>query len=155
MIFRAAQLDDLKALSDLWEERRIIQAQTDPQLSIRANEKENWRARMESLISVGSAGHVIVGEKEESIVGFIAGDFIESSTGRVLDLALDAHTYHGGLGRELVAALRAWYVTQHTSTLVVCIPRFQAVEQAFWRSLGAREADVNLPCAAEYVWLQL
>lgn len=150
-----AHIDDIGGLGDLWEERRIIQAQADPRLALKPGERANWEALMKYLIAGEIDGRVMVAIKDGALIGFIAGDIVDTRVGRVRDLTLDAHTYHGGLGRELVGALRAWYAERNITQMAICVPRFHAVEQAFWRSLGADEWHAQWECSAEYIWLLL
>ena len=59
--------------------------------------------------------------------------------GMITELALDLHTYHGGIGRQLVEALRGWFASHGVSRFVVYVACRHATEQAFWRALGGRE----------------
>jgi hypothetical protein len=59
--------------------------------------------------------------------------------GFITEMAIDTHVYQGGLGRNLVQALRAWFIERDVAHTAVFAPHDLAMEQAFWRSLGARE----------------
>jgi hypothetical protein len=59
--------------------------------------------------------------------------------GLITEIAIDAHGYHGGVGRKLVSALRDWFSEQGAQQTVIWTPHYDAVAQAFWRSLGAAE----------------
>lgn len=155
MKLRAATMDDLATMTEFWQERRTIQAQTDARLSIEPGEYEQWQRKMSRLITGEVAGRLIVAEGEAGICGFIAGEIGENDVGVIHDLILDAHTYHGGLGRELVSTLREWFSAHGLQQMIVCTPRYYAVEQAFWHSLGAEEWQSGYDSPAEYVWMVL
>lgn len=74
---------------------------------------------------------VLVAENHDHIIGYIVG----SVAGIVYDIALDAHTYHAGLGRALWQSLRAWFAQHHLDPITIRVPRHFPVEQAFWRAL--------------------
>ena len=84
-------------------------------------------------------------ENEGGLVGYIAGWLLPmpgvtpGQIGLVTEIALDAHGYHGGAGRELVGALRRWFEGKGAGQMAVASPHYDAVAQAFWRSLGAVE----------------
>lgn len=139
----------------LWEERRVIQAQADARLAITTGEREQWQNQLTLTLSDAVLGTVIVAAQDGDISGFVYGVPDEKGAGCICDLVLDAHTYHGGLGRLLVAAIREWFVAHDLVPLVVCVPRYHAVEQAFWRSMGAQVWESGRECPVEYVWMTL
>lgn len=79
------------------------------------------------------------------VVGFVAAwhgrwpyGTLPGGLGVIDALALDAHRYHAGLGRGLAYAARDWLNAQGVTTIRACVPRYHAVEQAFWLALGAQ-----------------
>ena len=84
-------------------------------------------------------------QRDTALIGYIVGwvqpmpGLAPDRIGLITEIAIDAHGYHGGVGRALVAALRAWFREQNAEQIAVWTVRNDAVSQAFWRSLGARE----------------
>lgn len=167
MVIRRAQPQDLPGLADLWHERRVLQAQADPRLRLAPDEREAWVQGVDAALTDATLC-VLVAENprhgETSPAGFAIGCVVEGRCGEVRALVLDAHRYHAGLGRELLSALRTWFDTQGVSPIVVSVARNHAVEQAFWRSLGAQELHDLSTCAGEghvlaqsqgFVWMRL
>ncbi len=78
-------------------------------------------------------------------VGYIVGwlqpvpGIVPGQIGLVSEIAIDAHGYYGGAGRELAGRLRAWFAERGAQQMAVVTPHFDAVSQAFWRSFGAAE----------------
>jgi GNAT superfamily N-acetyltransferase len=158
MEIRPAQHSDIAQLNVLYEERRILLAQSDSRMTV---VPVDWSQRF-------SQGWVMVaGEENGRIIGYIAGYMINEDqtedrapatppTGVIEELALDAHKYHGGLGRQLYQRLRRTFDENGCSPILVRVPRFHAVEQAFWRSLGAQPHTDHLrKSTASEVWMRL
>lgn len=154
---RRATLTDLTAIEFLRQERRVLLQQSDPRLTVALSDPS---AAIQSL-----QGCVLVAYHSERMIGYIVGWVDQtplgpfpSGEGWIAELTLDAHQYHGGLGRALYQALRAWF-DQHTiQRLWLQLPRYHAVEQAFWRSLGAvsvPELPDPLVNTAALVWMRI
>jgi ribosomal protein S18 acetylase RimI-like enzyme len=135
---RPATLDDTPSLNFLRQERVVLLQQSDSRLTA-------------PTLNFASALHdshcaVLVGEQEGRIAGYTVG-YVEMcpmgalppGVGYIAELTLDAHRYYGGLGRMLYRALRDWFSQRGVTRVIVHVPRYHAVEQAFWRSLGAVE----------------
>jgi hypothetical protein len=76
------------------------------------------------------------------VMGWILSNppgLLPEKIGVISDMTLDAHQYQGGLGRSLVKAAREWFAEQQIENVIVHVSHRHAVEQAFWRSLGALE----------------
>ena len=134
---RTATLDDRPRLLHLWQERRVILNQSDARFTApTAADRDAWHTQMTERIT--TAGHtVLVGiTQKNEIAGFISGE-ARAGVGVIEDIALDAHTYHPGLGRDLLQHLRAAFTENGITTLRVIVPRYHAVEQAFWLALRA------------------
>lgn len=160
MHIRGVQQEDLNALAELWLERRVLQGQADARLAPRREERAAWLAQAETELDNPSSV-MLVAEDHDSgdgvaPVGFAAARMLDKQRGEIISLVLDAHTYHPGLGRDLVETLRAWLAQQGAVSIVTQVPRFHAVEQAFWRSLGAHDADdPSLEQSPAYLWMSL
>jgi GNAT superfamily N-acetyltransferase len=152
---RPALPHDTPSLQFLRQERAVLVQQSDPRLLLPAFE---IAAAIEDLHAA-----VIVGEEDGHIAGYIVG-FIKNSPlgtlptgiGYIAELTLDAHKYHGGLGRVLVRALNEWFRERNVYRKVVYVPRYHAVEQAFWHSVGAKEDPTPLfDRSPALVWMVL
>lgn len=145
LIIRPATEDDLPELARLWHEKTTLQQQFDRRLALAADSRAAWQARMAGWLREGGCG-VFVAVNEGGLLGYIIGweqdtapGLAPEKLGAVTDIALDAHRYQGGAGRALVAALRAWFAARGVEQMVAYAHHASAVEQAFWRSLGATE----------------
>lgn len=139
---RAAIETDIPALVQLWHEKTLLQA--DRRLQPVPGARDAWSTEARSWLSDPRCAF-FVAERDSSVIGYIVGwvQPIPAVTlpriGLITEIAVDTHGYHGGVGRLLVEALRAWFREQRIDQLAVWSPRFDAVGQAFWRSLGAAE----------------
>ncbi|NDJ60336.1 MAG: GNAT family N-acetyltransferase [Chloroflexi bacterium] len=143
LTIRTATPADLPELVELWHEQRLLRAQSDRRFQPTPNARAEWSAQAQSWIADANCGW-FVAEHAHRPVGHIIGwlqpappGVSTASFGAITDIAIDLHGYHGGVGRGLVDALRAWFAEHKVQQVIVWVPRRQAVEQAFWRSLGA------------------
>ncbi|GAB4312997.1 MAG: hypothetical protein Kow00117_05680 [Phototrophicales bacterium] len=145
MNIRQATQADLPGIRHLWQEYITILSQADARFKPLLQTTAEWEARLLERIE-----HVYICEKDGKIIGYLAGDATETLA-TIDEIALDAHTYHSGLGRALV---NAWYRAHPNLPLRVHVPRYHAVEQAFWRALGAKEVH-TWQTPPEKIWMIL
>jgi ribosomal protein S18 acetylase RimI-like enzyme len=135
---RSATPKDLAQLQALHQERIVLLRQSDPRCDFPVEKVAAWLENTDCTLYVG--------EQNGEIVGYVVGwvnhspfGILPPDTGLISELTLDAHKYHGGLGRTLFTTLCEWFSDQDIKQVIVIVPRYHAVEQAFWRALGASE----------------
>lgn len=132
---------DLAELQHLYDERIALLLQGDRR--IRPADVQ-WLDRADGCVWVGridgiTAGYISVWWRD--------------ALWTVDHMALDAHTYYPGLARALVAMVRDAANAQGMTEILVNIPSYDPVEQAFWRSMGANNAERR--SAPGYQWMQV
>lgn len=142
MEIRSATEKDLAQLEALHRERVVLLRQSDPRCDFPVENITTWIENTDCTLYVG--------DQDGQVVGYIAGwvhhspfGVLPPDTGLISELTLDAHKYHGGLGRTLFTTLCEWFSDQDIKQVVVVVPRYHAVEQAFWRALGANEGKTQ------------
>jgi hypothetical protein len=139
---RAATATDLPALAHLWHEKMVLQA--DHRTAPAADARAGWVSAAQTWLEDARCGF-FAAERDGVLVAYIVGwvqplaGLTPSHVGLITDIAIDAHGYHGGVGRGLVDALRGWFVGREVQQMVVWAAHYDAVAQAFWRSLGAAD----------------
>jgi GNAT superfamily N-acetyltransferase len=141
MRIRLAAEADLAGLRHLYNERMALLAQGDRHISAEAVQ---WLDR--------ESGGVWVGDADDMPAGYVSV-WRAASEWRIDHMALDAHTYHPGLARALINAVRDAAHRDGASYILVRVPTSHPVEQAFWRALGA--VRVNHPAQRGYQWMQV
>lgn len=149
MRLRPASDTDLPQLAQLWQEYRVLLCQSDPHFEALLPDHNSWLHQI-SAVMADPECIVVAAEADDGLAGFIIARVLDDETGLVESLVLDAHRYHGGLGRELVRAMRAWLAQREVKRVFVRVPRHHAVEQAFWLSLGGREVEA----VDKYHWME-
>ena len=147
---RPAIPDDSQILSHLQYEYRVILSQSDPRFAAVIQQQTDWTTLIQDNTRAVLVGLVDSG----NIAGYIHGH-VEASTGIMDEMVLDAHQYHGGLGRLLWKHLNIWFRTQGATSHHIFIPRYHPVEQAFWRALGAEDLQKEVSCPPEMTTLTL
>lgn len=149
---RTAYSNDLNNLANLWYEQMVIRSQAAG-LSFH-NTREEWITLASDWI-VQKSVVIYVAETDGEVTGFVLGH-VEDNTGHIDDMVMDAHTYHGGQGRRLFHTIRDWLNTHTVERIIIHTPRYHAVEQAFWRSLGAVETEwKDAPCPPGMMYMTL
>lgn len=144
IVIRPAESADLPLLADLWQEHMTLFAQ-DSRFALAENGRDRWRAGWGERMN--QSDHALFcALVDDQLVGYGAGQIQPAPLGLqfdyvgvVLEMAIDAHGYYGGAGRDLVEALRRWFREHEVNQIVVAVPRNAVVDQAFWRGLGAAE----------------
>jgi GNAT superfamily N-acetyltransferase len=149
----------MPGLADLRRERLALLSQIDSRFRAHAARIESWSERMTDLIG---AGDVFVAADGDSVTGYVTVQRPpdDATIALIDDIALDAHRYLGGVGRELVRAARANAEQWDCTVVLVRVPRFYPVEQAFWRALGARidqerRIGISMEDTPEFTWMTL
>ena len=118
--------------------------QVDHRTALAPNARELWMAAAQKWLDEARCGF-FAAERDGDVIGYVVGwlqpmpGLMPEQIGLITEMAIDAHGYHGGVGRGLVSALRDWFSAQGAKQTVVWAAHFDAVSQAFWRSLGAAE----------------
>lgn len=139
---RAATATDIPALADLWHEKTVLHA--DRRTALAPNARQAWTAAASTWLDDARIGF-FVAVRDDDLIGYVVGQLqpmpgmMPEQMGLIVDIALDTHGYHGGAGRAMVSALKDWFSANGANRTAVWTPHFDAVGQAFWRSLGASE----------------
>jgi ribosomal protein S18 acetylase RimI-like enzyme len=143
-IVRRAQSGDLEELSRLWQERIAVYHKHDPRLGAHSTRLADWRSAIHTWMKRDEAA-VHVADRDGQLIGYIVGWvwlqpplFEPHKLGLVTELSVDGHCKQGGVGTQLLTSLRGWFKAQHVHHVEVRVARQQAIEQAFWRSVGAQ-----------------
>lgn len=139
---RPATEADLPELARLWYEKAALPG-ADRRLTLLPDGRVRWTEAMRRRLADPSALE-LVAERDAVARGYLVAGLQPGPPGFapellcvITDMALDLHHYQGGLGRALVETARAWGKSHGAAGLVAQVPHRSAVEQAFWRSLGA------------------
>lgn len=140
---RLVTIPDIPLLAQLWLERMAIIGQADARFLPTEQNQTQWSQHARSWVEAPNYYFALAqqaGEIQGYVLGRIEQDFdwlSRPKTGHILQLILDAHTYHGGLARLLVQHVTEWFATHDAHDVVVHVPTFAPVEQAFWRAMKA------------------
>jgi GNAT superfamily N-acetyltransferase len=137
---RAAAIDDLSRLSQLWYEHATLLVQQDGRWSLQSDARDAWERAAQAWLGDDDAC-VLVAQIEIEIVGFIIVTiqpapigFMPEVLGTVHVMALDAHRHAPGAARLLLADARDWLASKGVDQMVVDVPKRAAIDQAFWRA---------------------
>lgn len=153
MDIRPALESDSAGVASLRDERTGLLRQSDPRTP----------APSVPVATLLESAVVLVAVVDARLVGYIAAWVGETPYGvlpadaaLIDEIALDAHQYHGGLGRRLLTTVRQTLAADGIESVWVAVPQYRAVEQAFWRAAGASvvAASPFEPRPAT-VWMQL
>lgn len=145
-----AQVADIPNMARLWYEKMVLQAQFDRRFVLLPDSPARWSVEVSRWLT-DSRCAVFVAERDGKLIGYIIGriqpgppGMSPEIIGAITELTIDPHSQEGGLGRLLLQPLHEWFAARGISIIVVYVPHRQAVEQAFWRALGATDWLDNL-----------
>lgn len=143
MKIRVAESSDLEPASQLWFDRMNLLQQTDWQIKLLPDAKEDWRTKASSWIADDQV-RFLVAENNEELIGLIAVGLAKGMPGlypqrkaALLDMAVDLHATHRGLGKQLLDMAKRWLSAKNVTELEVDVPAHYPVETVFWRAQGA------------------
>lgn len=147
---RIAFPTDFAAMYALWYDRAALLIQVDPRALLPDQVEQRWMQHYHRLVSAERV-RIAVAVEAERVIGYAVGRWDEDAMlvreAEIELMAIDLHAPHRGAARALVGMLRAWFTTEGVSRILVRVPRYSAVEQAFWHAQGARAWD-------EVLWLK-
>lgn len=135
--------NDQHKLAALQQERAVLIQQANPRATAAS---QDLQAVLHDPTYV-----IVLAAQDDHPTGYIIGQVLDDETALVHEMALDAHTYHAGLGRTLWQQLAATFTDRQ---VYIRVPRYFPVEQAFWRSLGARHTEWKA-APQEFMWMTL
>jgi L-amino acid N-acyltransferase YncA len=140
---RRAASGDISRLAELWHEKRTLLQQSDHRFGSLPGDSAAWAESAGEWLARDDCA-VFVGERDDQIAGYVVGwlqtgppSLLTQHLGIITELVIDTHTYQGGLGTLLLRSIQDWFKQSGVHNVVAYAPHYHAVEQAFWRALGA------------------
>lgn len=144
MNIRPAKQSDLSTISFIWYERIALLQQTDSYFTSLPNAVQVWEQQANLWIDDSTVGFYVA-EHETHIIGYIIITIVDGPVGlqpkqigKIIDMGLDLHQAHRGLGGNLLDQAKSWLAEQGIRILTVDLPARYPVEEAFWRGVGAK-----------------
>ncbi|MCA9915554.1 MAG: GNAT family N-acetyltransferase [Anaerolineae bacterium] len=144
MHIRQAHPEDIPLLSEFWYDQMAIWQQNNRLLRLLPDARDRWEAATSEQLQ-SEAIVFLTAEIENTLVGGIIGEIVPNlpgvapqQIGLIRDLIVDNHSELGrGVGRELLEACITVLRERGIQQVQVRIPTQAAVQQAFWRGVGA------------------
>lgn len=140
---RPVALPDLEVLAQFWQEHMALRQQTEPAVRLLPDGHELWCAAAARWLEDAACGFFVAVDDGRP-VGYIAGWLRDGPPGLdparyglVAELVMSLHSYHGGAARQLAQHLLGWFARHGMTKVLIAVPHRSAVQQTFWRSLGA------------------
>jgi hypothetical protein len=144
MNIRPAQQSDLSTVSFIWYERIALLQQTDSYFTPLSDAVQIWEQQANLWIDDSTVGFYVA-EHETNIIGYIVITIVDGPVGlypkyigKLIDMGLDLHQAHRGLGGNLLDQAKSWLTERDIRILTIDLPARYPVEEAFWRSHGAK-----------------
>ena len=144
---RPAKPEDIPQLAEYWYDNAVLFQQMQPGVMLAPDAISQWQQAAEGWLLAEDVIFLTGLTENGYIVGGIIAAICPNHPGfapdqyaRLLEIVLDIHTPHtqGGTGGILLDALRNALVDREITRLEVMAPVQIAVQQAFWRSAGAK-----------------
>jgi ribosomal protein S18 acetylase RimI-like enzyme len=152
MMIRTALASDAVAIGKLWEKLVMYHRELDQDMpQATANGAELYGRNLRSRLN-DSHTRVFVAEEDGRVVGYVLGVvvdllpeiFEQELSGFLADIYVD-EAYRGrGIGRDLVAALAAWFRDQGVRYFDWHVAAANQEALAFWEHIGARPTQIRM-----------
>lgn len=144
MHIRQTLPEDIPLLSEFWYDQMAIWQQNNRFLRLLPDARSAWEVAAAEQLQLESS-IFLAAEMENTLIGGIIGAIVPNlpgiapqQIGSIRDLIVDTHTEIGrGAGRALLDACLAAMREHGIQQIQVQIPAQAAVQQAFWRGVGA------------------
>ena len=155
LVIRRAQAADSDRLLVIWQEVSELLTNADRRWKLALNAGEAWSAALSGWLTNEDTA-VFVIERKSVVIGYVVGQiapnapgFAPAHIGLVVDLAIDPHGRgDGGVGTQLVGALKVWFKERGITQLEARVPTSQPIAQTFWRASGAS-------VLSNHMWIKL
>lgn len=106
--------------------------------------------------------HVWVAEKHDCLIGYVISWYHNSPYGKldadtliIDEIVLDLHHHHQHVAEQLLDTAIKYF--GNIQTIFIRVPKFFAVEQAFWRAKQAIsvDSDIRLTRSHAHEWMKL
>lgn len=141
---RRAHRSDAESLLAIWKEAAEALVKADPRFKLTEESPARWRDGLLAWLGRPDMAVFVAERSDGQVIGYIIGTLAENTPGLVperyglvSDLAVDYHAKSGGIGRQMLEALKGWFVSQQVSHMEARVPFHHPVAQAFWRAIGA------------------
>jgi ribosomal protein S18 acetylase RimI-like enzyme len=149
LITQLMQAGDVPVLSEFWYDHMALLVQTNPRIRLLPDARVRWEQAVQDWLTqpryvcqTARAGDEVIGGMIAVIVPPAPG-LAPQQLAHITYLVVDIHTRHtrNGVGRVLLEAVRLALRERKITQLITQVGAQSAVEQAFWRGVGARHDD--------------
>ena len=144
MNIRPTQHSDLSQLSFIWYERIALLQQSDSYFTPLPDAMQVWQEQAALWIN-DEQRCFLAAEHNDRLIGYICVLIVDGpiglqprQLGNIVDIGVDLHQSHRNLGGQLVDEAKAWLNDRNIRILTIDLPARYPVEEAFWRSIGAK-----------------
>ena len=149
---RPARSDDSDAVTRLWKEMMDVHSVLDGRLSVRSHWSEEVAQSVQRWLQDRSS-RLLVADAADEVVGFALGGLAglrpgvkASIYGHIAHVCVSPRWRRHGIGRQLVASLREWFVARGAHSIHAYVSCLNPVSQRFWRGLGYEDYISRLWC---------
>ncbi|MCS6834499.1 MAG: hypothetical protein NZ750_00590 [Anaerolineae bacterium] len=135
---RPAQAGDIHTLADYWYDRMALRQQVIGGPTLSSADLQAWRSQALAWLGDEQTSFLVVTSGDEVLGGACVK--LEGESAALLAWVLDLHLRLGlsGAGQRLLADVLALLRMHGARNLFLPSPQGLAVEEAFWRAVGAR-----------------
>lgn len=137
-MIREANIKDINAIVDLWEEMMNFHIQKSDLYEIKPDARQIYAYYLKEVLK-SHESIVIVYEIENKIVGYLMAEeslnppvYKETKIGTIIEICVTEKHRNKGIGEELLAEIEKWFINKGINRIECMISDFNEISKSFW-----------------------
>lgn len=149
-MIREANIEDISAIVDLWEEMMKFHIQKSDLYEIKPDARQIYAYYLKEVLK-SHESIVLVYEIENKVVGYLMVEeslnppvYRETRIGSIVEICITESHRNNGIGEELLTKIEKWFITKGITRVECMVSDFNEISKSFWFKKGYK--PYNLMC---------
>jgi len=137
-MIREANIDDINAIVELWEEMMNFHIQKSGLYEIKPDARQIYAYYLKEIIK-SHESIVLVYEIENKIIGYLMAEealnppvYKETRIGTIVEICVTENYRNKGIGEELLTKIEKWFLDKGINRVECLVSDFNEISKGFW-----------------------